>query len=105
MVVVQIIVSFVAVVTFSITLGVPKKFLPIAGGIGAIGWIVYLLSIKLGLSTVISSLISAFIIAILSAILAKLCKTLISTFYVPGILPIVPGVRIIQNGILYVFKK
>lgn len=92
--IIQLIVSFVAVFFFSIVLGVPKKFLMLAGLTGAIGWIVFLVFSSLGISTIISSIISALIVAIISAIFSKIFKSILSIFFIPGILPIVPGVAV-----------
>lgn len=89
---IQFIVAFLAVFGFSITLEIPKKFIIIVGFVGAIGWITYLISIELNLSVVFSSFISAFIVAIISAILSKIFKAVTTIFFIPGILPIVPGV-------------
>ena len=62
---IQLISAFLAVFCFSITLEIPKKFTIMVGVIGGIGWIIYLLGIKNGLSPVFSSFISAFIVAII----------------------------------------
>ena len=88
----QAIIAFLAVICFCVVLGVPKKFIALAGLTGAIGWITYLAFIKFETSTIIASLISALCVAIISAILSKLIKAKISIFFIPGILPIVPGV-------------
>lgn len=88
----QIVVSFLAVLSFSVALGVPKKFLILSGLTGSIGWIVFLVFSDLGVSTIIASLISAFCVAIISAILSKVAKAIINIFFIPGILPVVPGV-------------
>lgn len=90
--IIQAIISFLAVICFCVVLGVPKKFVPLAGITGAIGWAIYLIFINLEVSTIMSSLISALLIAIISAIIAKIMRTVINIFFIPGILPIVPGV-------------
>lgn len=92
--IVQAIVSFIAVICFSLVLGVPKKFLILAGLTGSIGWLAFLIFSKLGISTIMSSLASAFVVAIISAILSKLLKSIANIFFIPGILPIVPGVAV-----------
>ncbi len=89
--IIQFIASFIAVFCFSISLEVPKKFILVTGIIGAIGWIVYLLCIALNLSAVLSSFVSAFVVAIISVILSKILKAVTTIFFIPGILPIVPG--------------
>ena len=107
----QAIIAFLAVVCFCIVLGVPKKFVVLAGLTGAIGWIIYLIFVKFELSTIIASLISALCVAIISAIISKLIKAEISIFFIPGILPIVPGVAmyrivyyVLANDVMMVKK-
>lgn len=90
--IIQAFIAFLAVICFCVVLGVPKKFVTLAGLTGAIGWIVYLIFINLGISTIMASLVSALFVAIISAIISKLMKTVINILFVPGILPIVPGV-------------
>lgn len=89
--IIQFIASFIAVFCFSISLEVPKKFMIMTGMIGAIGWIAYLIGIEFGLSVVLSSFISALLVAIISVILSKILKAVTTIFFIPGILPIVPG--------------
>ncbi len=109
--IIQAIVSLVATLSFSIVIGVPKKYLLLAGSTGAIGWIVYLCFMNIGYSTVFASLLSALVIAIISVILSKALKAIVSIFFVPGILPIVPGVAVyktayyILNNNSYMTKK
>ena len=93
----QIMASFIAVFCFSISLEVPKKFIFITGIIGAIGWIAYLISIMLNLSVILSSFISALVVAIISVILSKFFKVVTTIFFIPGILPIVPGVAMYKT--------
>lgn len=95
--IVQIVVSFLAVLSFSVALGVPKKFLILSGLTGSIGWIVFLVFSNLGVSTIMASFISAFCVAIISAILSKVVKAIISIFFIPGILPVVPGVAMYRT--------
>lgn len=89
--IIQFIAAFIAVFCFSISLEVPKKFIIITGIIGAIGWVTYLIAIKLNLSVILSSFISALVVAIISVLLSKIFKAVTTIFFIPGILPIVPG--------------
>lgn len=102
--VVQAIVSFLAVLCFSVVLGIPKKFLILSGLTGSIGWIIFLIFSNLGLSTIMASLISAICVAIISAILSKIAKSIISIFFIPGILPVVPGVAM-YRAVYYVLNN
>ena len=91
----QTVASFMAVICFSIVLGVPKKFLVLTGITGAIGWIAFLICTStFNFSMIMASLISAIVIAIVSMILSRIFKIIVTVFFVPGILPIVPGVSL-----------
>lgn len=91
MIIIQFIASFIAVVSFSIGIEIPKKYMVIVGLVGAIGWLVYLETIALGGTELLAYFLSALIVTIFSMILSKVLKTLSTIFIIPGILPIVPG--------------
>lgn len=100
MMVVQVIGSFIAVVSFAIIIGVPRKFLVHAGIVGAIGWFVYLLLLKFDLSPVSAMFYAALVVALISHSFARIMKTPVTLFLIAGILPLVPGVgmyRIVYN--------
>ncbi len=97
---IQVIGSFIAVVSMAITIGVPKKFLGRAGLVGAVGWLVYLLLMEAGCSAVASMFLAALVVALISHSFARLMKTPVTLFLIAGILPLVPGVgmyRIVYN--------
>lgn len=91
MIFIQFIAAFIATAAFSITIEIPKKYIVIAGLVGGIGWIIYLISSYLGISEVVSYFISALIVTIIAKILSKVLKAVSTIFLIPGILPIVPG--------------
>ena len=97
---IQVIGSFIAVVSMAITIGVPKKFLGHAGLVGAVGWLAYLLLGAAGCSTIASMFLAALVVALISHSFARLMKTPVTLFLIAGILPLVPGVgmyRIVYN--------
>ncbi len=89
---IQIVASFIAVVAFSIKLEVPKKYVCIAGTVGAIAWLVYLLCTHFGLDDIVAYFVSTLVVAIISVILSKILNAVSTIFLIPGILPTVPGV-------------
>lgn len=91
MIIIQFIASFIAVVSFSIGIEIPKKYIIIVGLVGAIGWLVYLETIALYGTELLAYFLSALIVTIFSMLLSKILKTLSTIFIIPGILPIVPG--------------
>ena len=101
---IQFFAAFLAVIFFSITLEVNKKFIIYAGITGAIGWIIYYVLVYIGISVTIASLISAIIIAMVSYIFSKLFNVLTTLFLIPGILPIVPGIAMYRM-VYYFFSN
>jgi uncharacterized membrane protein YjjB (DUF3815 family) len=100
MILIQVIGTFAAVISMAITIGVPKKFLGYAGVVGAVGWLVYLLLIAAGCTTVAGMFLAALVVAMISHSFARLMKTPVTLFLIAGILPLVPGVgmyRIVYN--------
>lgn len=83
--------SFIAITCFAVLLECPKKHLPYAGVIGAVGGGVYLLSIEYETGAVIASFLSALVIAFLSHTFARILQAPVTIFLIPGILPTVPG--------------
>lgn len=87
----QILGSFLAVVAFCFLLGVPGKFIPYAGMIGALGWALFLVLRDASFSMGIATFFSGCLISLCGQILARLLKTPVTVFVIPGILPLVPG--------------
>ena len=83
--------SFVAIYGFAILLETPKKYLPHAGVIGAIGGFVYLISLQISPDVVRASFFSALAIAFTSHTFARVFKAPVTIFLVAGMLPTVPG--------------
>ena len=59
---IQLIASFIAVVCFAFNLEVPKKYVPIAGAVGSIAWITYLICNHFNLPEIMSYFISIILI-------------------------------------------
>ena len=83
--------AFLAVISFSYILDLPRKFMVGAGAVGGIGWLVYLLLEKQADSVILAAFFSSLVIALISHIFARIMKAPVTIFLVPGILPSVPG--------------
>ncbi|WP_312369705.1 threonine/serine exporter family protein [Lachnoclostridium sp.] len=90
--IVQIIGAFIAVLTLALAFGVPRKFLVYSAIVGAIDWLVYLISLGRGLSLAMSVFVATLVIAFISHAFARRFKAPVTVFLIPGILPLVPGV-------------
>ena len=91
MIVYKVIGAFIAIFSFAIMLETPKKYLPYAGIVGAIGWLVYLLMLAKSPNEILATFLSALAIALVSQIFARVLKLPVTVFLVAGILPTVPG--------------
>lgn len=90
--IVKVIGVFIAVVAFSLLIEIPKRYLALAGIVGAVGGLVYTACADLvQMGTVASSFWSAFTIALLSHSFARIFKAPVTLFLIAGILPTVPG--------------
>ena len=89
--------AFIATVGFSIFFHVPKKELLWCGGIGALGWFIYLLCIDFDSSPIVANFIAALIISEGSSLLAKHRKIPVTVLLIPGIIPVVPGAAMYQT--------
>ncbi|WP_099225355.1 threonine/serine exporter family protein [Listeria costaricensis] len=90
-VIIQLIFSYLATVSFAILSNVPKRSLNACGLTGTLGWVIFQLLLHLGAGTVMSTLAGAFMVAIASHFFSKYKKMPITIFNVSGIVPLVPG--------------
>jgi len=95
--VVQTIGAFLAVISFSLILELPKKHVVLAGGIGAASWLVYLLVQASSGSVIAAAFLSSLLVALSSHIFARIFKAPVTVFLVAGILPSVPGASIYRS--------
>lgn len=102
--IIKVIGAFLAIFCFAIILETPKKYIVYAGVVGAIGWLVYLFTGKLGANDVLATFLSALTIAFISHVFARIFKTPVTGFLIAGILPTVPGAGMYHIG-YYLFQK
>lgn len=90
--IIQIIGAFVAVVALSVLFSIPKKFLVYSGIVGAMGWFIYLVFLRLNFQETTSVFIATLVVALISHSFARVFKAPVTVFLISGILPMVPGV-------------
>lgn len=93
---IQILGAFATVVSFSVILETPKKYLLYCGFVGAVGWGIYLAASGRG-SLVMAVLCAGSVIALISHVFARIFKAPVTAFLIPGILPLVPGASIYRT--------
>lgn len=90
--IIQLIGAFFATVCFSVIFNVSKKNIIICGIIGASGWLIYILSTYTNVNAIVlGNFIASLWIAFISHFMARIKKTPVTHFFIPGILPFVPG--------------
>ena len=88
--------SFIAITGFAVLLETPRKYVPLAGLVGAIGGEIYLYCTQKEMDVVLASFLSALAIAFVSHVFARVFKAPVTVFLIAGILPTVPGAGIIS---------
>lgn len=83
--------AFFAVLTLSVTFGVPKKYLIYSSVTGGLGWFIYLLLMEYGVKEFLAMFAATIIVALVSNLFARVLKAPVSIYLIPGILPLVPG--------------
>jgi uncharacterized membrane protein YjjB (DUF3815 family) len=96
--------SFASTIGFSIFLSAPKRSLPYAGLIGAIGWVLYVYLFKLTGNPILSNFVPATVVGIASEVSARYLKQPAIVFIIPGIIPLVPGLGM-YNTMLYLVQE
>lgn len=74
---------------FSVLFGVPRKYYPFCGIIGASGWIVYMFTADFGVT--VGSFAATVAVVLLSRVTAVREKCPVTVFLISGIFPLVPG--------------
>ena len=74
---------------FSVLFGVPRKYYPFCGIIGASGWIVYMFTEDFGVT--VGSFAATVAVVLLSRVTAVREKCPVTVFLISGIFPLVPG--------------
>jgi len=90
----QVVLSFLATVSFAVLFHVPRQQYIYCGLTGVCGWLCHLLVTSSGGSVVLAALVAAVTLTFVSRIFAVLRKMPVTIFLVCGIFPIVPGAGI-----------
>lgn len=88
---VQVISTFFATAAFAVLFYSPKQYVVKAGITGSLGWLVYLICMKIQDDQILATLIATIALSLVSHLLARKVKTPVTIFFVPGIIPMVPG--------------
>lgn len=102
--IIQILVSFIATVSFAVIFSIPKKEYFLCGLTGAIGWFFYLISYPMLHSIAFASLIATIVLTFTSRVFAVNRRVPVTIFLIAGIFPLVPGAGIYYTA-YYIFAN
>ncbi|WP_280772181.1 threonine/serine exporter family protein [Salipaludibacillus daqingensis] len=91
--IIELLMTFAAIIGFGVIFSVPKRALLLGGGIGVVTWFVLQTGINMGTSAIFATVLASLTAATIAHLLAKKIRIPVTTLSIPGILPLVPGSR------------
>lgn len=89
--VLQFVWALLATGGFCFIFNVPRRHIPVASVVGAVGWLAFQWLAVTGHSKIMACFIGSCMVALLSDICSRSFKEAATLFIIPGILPLVPG--------------
>lgn len=89
--IIKTIASIFATLGFCVVFNIKGKNLLYASLGGGLGWLIYMLALKLELSTTTSMFFASLVIGLYSEIMARVHKAPVTIFVVCALIPLVPG--------------
>lgn len=89
--VIDLILTYIATITFGILINVPRRGLNIGGLISTLSFLIYKLLLMIGTGMAIANLVGGLLIGILSMQAARYKKMPVINFNIPAMVPFVPG--------------
>lgn len=89
--IIQFIFSAISALGFAYIFNVRGKIALAAAFTGGIGWIIYLISMKIGLSLGVAFFLAGAVVTLGSEIIARKMKTPVTSALIPAFTPFVPG--------------
>ena len=100
--IIQFFVSLLATLAFAYLFAAPKGDLIYCGITGAVGWIVYLVSVELGGSIGFSNVLASLALPVPARIFSAVRKNPATVYLRPGIFPLVPGAGIYYTSYYFI---
>jgi uncharacterized membrane protein YjjP (DUF1212 family) len=94
---IQVVAAGGAAACYALWYYIPRYAIITAGVGGALGWLAYLLLVRVGATPLVATAVAAFVVGLLSWWFARLQHAPGTLYVVPGILPLLPGVVIYQG--------
>lgn len=90
----QVFAAFVGTIAFALLFGVPRKYYLVCGIDAALGWLLYCVLNRAGLTPAESTFCSTVLVILLSRIAAARMECPVTVFLTTGIFPLIPGAGI-----------
>lgn len=100
--IIELIVCFLATVSFGIIFSVPRNTLFLGGLIGMVAWGISSTLQEYGVTTIFATSMASITAAMIAHFLAKKFRVPATTFTIPGIIPLVPGSRAYYTMLAFV---
>ena len=100
--IIQFIVSLFATISFALLFSAEKKQLFFCGLTGAVGWIVYIVSLDYHAENAIANLIATLALTLVARTFSALRRTPVTVFLLSGIFPLVPGAGIYYTSYYFI---
>ncbi len=96
-VLIQMVSSFISALCFGVIVNVPRRVLVHCGLTGLLGWMMNCVLLHFGVNIFVSVFFGAAVVSICSIVYAKKLKIPTTTFTIPGVFPMVPGIAAYQS--------
>ena len=88
---IQILAAGFAGCSFAVIFQIRPKYMPMIFVGAAAGWLVYLQSMRMDISSAMAMVIAAMAVTVYSEIFARIVKMPVSVIYTPTVIPLIPG--------------
>lgn len=102
---IQFIVSLFATLSFAVLFSAPRKELLFCGLTGAIGWMVYIISLDLHANAAIANLIATLTLTLVARTLSAIRRNPVTVYLLTGIFPLVPGAGIYYTSYYFIMGE
>lgn len=99
---IQFIVSLFATLSFAVLFSAPRKELFFCGLTGAIGWMVYIISLDFHANAAIANLIATLMLTLFARTLSAIRRNPVTVYLLTGIFPLVPGAGIYYTSYYFI---
>lgn len=103
---VQLLSAFLGTAAFAVLFGVPRRLYAACGVVGMLGWLVYMVSVRLTpMGVVGGTFLSALCVTLMSRFCAVKMKSPSTVFLICGIFPLIPGAGVFWSSYYIVSEQ